>query len=624
MKSETWTVQQVFQDRRQYLVPFYQRAYVWNKEEQWDPLWTDVADKAESRSEGKAPAPHFLGAIVLEPQERRGLRGVETYHIIDGQQRLTTLQYLLASVAMAARESGANALLPLVEGCVWNPNPETMENADIERFKVWPTFRDRTVYSATMTALDREGLSTSFPASFTQGGTLRKVGIDHPQAMEAIWFFRDKIDAWLTEDMETRSLEHIAEAILRDLRLVSIMLQENDDAQVIFETLNGRGAELHATDLIRNFIFMRADKDGTDSAMLYDTLWSPFEGPFWNEEQRRGRLKRPRLEWFIQTTVQAERAESVDIGKLYAEYRKFGLAGGTPVRAQTQLDILTAYADLYRQFVTGSGDTPIARFGQRMSAWDASPTHALAVRVAKSDLAPEAQDAIFIDIFSYLVRRAICGLTSKNYNNIFVSLLKDFAEAPNADTVHDSLTVLDGKASRWPRDDEFRNAWLTAAVHEQIGDIARIRAMLVELENAIRSPRAEERFVPSQGGLDVDHILPDKWYEHWPLNGEIVTQDEAAGVFLANLSGEDLGPKREAILGRQRLKATFGNLTLVHYGVNRSLQHAAFGPKRETLFAESNLHLNRSLMRAEDWSERSIEDRGASLFEKAVLIWPGP
>ena len=105
MRSETIPVQQVFQDRRQYLVPFYQRAYVWNKEEQWEPLWTDIAEKAEMRSKGDTPAPHFLGAIVLEPQARRGLRGVETYHIIDGQQRLTTLQYLLAAFAVAARDA---------------------------------------------------------------------------------------------------------------------------------------------------------------------------------------------------------------------------------------------------------------------------------------------------------------------------------------------------------------------------------------------------------------------------------------------------------------------------------------------------------------------------------------
>jgi uncharacterized protein with ParB-like and HNH nuclease domain len=87
MRSETNDVQQIFQDRRQYRVPFYQRAYVWGKEEQWEPLWSDIRDKAEVRMAGATPTPHFLGAIVLEPQPRRGLRGVETYNIIDGQQR---------------------------------------------------------------------------------------------------------------------------------------------------------------------------------------------------------------------------------------------------------------------------------------------------------------------------------------------------------------------------------------------------------------------------------------------------------------------------------------------------------------------------------------------------------
>jgi uncharacterized protein with ParB-like and HNH nuclease domain len=301
MKSETIPVQQVFQDRRQYLVPFYQRSYVWNKDEQWEPLWNDIAEKAEIRCKGETPSPHFLGAIVLEPQPRRGLRGVETYHIIDGQQRLTTLQYLLAAIAIAARETNQSALLPLIAGCVWNANPETMENADVERFKLWPTFRDRVPYRTAMESQTRDDLGTSFPTSFTQSAALRKVGIEHPQAMEAIWYFRDRIDAWLDEDEgeKARSLEQVAEAMLRDLRLVSISLDENDDAQVIFETLNGRGAELHATDLIRNFIFMRADKDNADGSALYDALWSPFEVSFWNEEQRRGRLKKPRLEWFL-------------------------------------------------------------------------------------------------------------------------------------------------------------------------------------------------------------------------------------------------------------------------------------------------------------------------------------
>uniref|UniRef100_UPI0013D8B45D GmrSD restriction endonuclease domain-containing protein n=1 Tax=Acinetobacter baumannii TaxID=470 RepID=UPI0013D8B45D len=61
-------------------------------------------DKPEERLANTQPAPHFLGAIVVEPQEKVGLRGVDTLHIIDGQQRLTTLQYVLAGIRLATRE----------------------------------------------------------------------------------------------------------------------------------------------------------------------------------------------------------------------------------------------------------------------------------------------------------------------------------------------------------------------------------------------------------------------------------------------------------------------------------------------------------------------------------------
>jgi hypothetical protein len=102
------------------------------------------------------------------------------------------------------------------------------------------------------------------------------------------------------------------------------------------------------------------------------------EGSFWNEEQRRGRLKKPRLEWFLQSALQAELADNVDIGKLYADYRRFGMGQRTPVPAERQLRMLTEYAEHYQQFTSGSGSEPIALFGKRMANWDASPTHSLA------------------------------------------------------------------------------------------------------------------------------------------------------------------------------------------------------------------------------------------------------
>ncbi|HGT8243175.1 TPA: DUF262 domain-containing protein, partial [Escherichia coli] len=106
MKSETLTIQQIFQNQRQYRVPFYQRAYVWTQRNQWSALLEDIFEKAQSRLSGTKPTPHFLGAVVLEPQLKNSLLGVDTIHIIDGQQRLTTLQYILASIRLSLRATG--------------------------------------------------------------------------------------------------------------------------------------------------------------------------------------------------------------------------------------------------------------------------------------------------------------------------------------------------------------------------------------------------------------------------------------------------------------------------------------------------------------------------------------
>ena len=103
-----------------------------------------------------------------------------------------------------------------------------------------------------------------------------------------------------------------------------------------------------------------------------------------------------------------------------------------------------------------------------------------------------------------------------------------------------------------------------------------------------------------------------------------VTPEEASAASLATLFGEQQTPRAEAIARRERLKATFGNLTLVHYGVNRSLQHGAFAAKRDAFFRESNLHLNRGLMQLDRWNEEAITQRGRAMFDVALRVWPGP
>jgi len=96
LKTDKITVFDLFEKQRRYLVPIFQRGYVWTKEQQWEPLWEDISDQARlvQRHEGSSRntiRKHFLGTIVLS-HVPTVIKQVPSSEIIDGQQRLLTLQ----------------------------------------------------------------------------------------------------------------------------------------------------------------------------------------------------------------------------------------------------------------------------------------------------------------------------------------------------------------------------------------------------------------------------------------------------------------------------------------------------------------------------------------------------
>lgn len=604
---------------------------MWTLDDQWERLWEDIRAKADARLQNGKCTPHFLGAVVLDPQQREGLIGVESYHIIDGQQRLTTLQYVLSAALLALNKLGNQAAFAhIVEGCLRNGNPETMRDPAIEAFKVWPTFRDRATYRAALTAANLSELSQRFEAHFTQVGELRKIGMEHPAALAALWYFTHQLEDWLTTSngaSEATRAEALVLAILRDLKIVSIVLDADDDAQVIFETLNGRGAQLHATDLIRNYVFMRADREQADSAALYNDLWSAFESAYSAEEQRRGRMKKPRLEWLIHSTLQAELHEDVDLARLYHEYRRFATDTGHPRTAEQQLLTLTCYSNHYKELISGIGTTPIARFGRQIADYDVTTLYPLALMIASSSSTDAEKSAMFADLVSFVVRRAVCGLTPKNYNNVFQGLLRQLhAGGINPSTLRTIMQGASGDISRWPADAEFRNACLTASLYPGRLDAPKAKAILAELEKGLRADvRAEDASMSGLDQLDVDHILPQSWSAHWPLgDGTAVTSEEASEVELIVRTGLQLNQRQRLIADRQSAVRNLGNLTLLNLSVNRQVQNHAFAEKRDLLIANTNLRLNIPLITLPDWSETRIGSRGEMLTETAIRLWPGP
>lgn len=622
MKSETWTIQQVFQDRKQYKVPFYQRAYVWTLEKQWPLLWADIKDKAEERLANATPAPHFLGAIVVEPQEKVGLRGVDTLHIIDGQQRLTTLQYVLTGIRLAARELKISDYDSYLAAVLDNPNPTTMANVEVEVFKVWPTFSDQKAFVATMTADKLEALQARYPAHFTQAGTFRRIGIVHPAALNAVWNFAEWAKTWIRSNGGAMAVEALVMAVLTDLKVVLIQLEKGDDAQVIFETLNGRGAELHATDLIRNYLFMTVDSTKEDPAALYEDKWKQFEQETWRVGERRGRITKPRLEWLIFSAIRAQTGQEGDLARLYIDFKNFAQGLSTT----QQLAMLDTYGKHYLQLIEGKGDMPVARFGRRLMPFDTTTTHPLALRISTAEVADSEKTAMFNDIVSYIVRRAVCGLTPKNYNNWFMSVLRQWIKGePTRTSLKELLASSPASpAARWPDDAEFTHSIQTAPIYYGNLDAGRCRMLLTELEGWLRlTKRTEEPTIPDLSNLDIDHILPRSWYEHWTLpDGSTATIAENQAAEQQEMVGGTLSNRYQEIRHRAKAIPTLGNLTLLNLSVNREAQNKAFLIKKNLLITNSVLRLNGDLMSSESWDENAIGIRAKRLADAAIQLYP--
>ena len=272
MDSQVRTPQLVFMQPQRLIVPLFQRPYVWNEENQWDPLWRDVLRVTErSLAEpGVKPQPHFLGAVVFQ-QMPNSIGSLQIRTVIDGQQRLTTLQLLLDALHAALLAVGAQQSAMRLEALVVNP-PAFCELEE-DQFKVWPTNRDRSAFNDVMGAEP--------PVNYES--------LNHHDArlVKAHRFFAEQAREWLQhngpEEVPVRA-ERLEHAVRELLQLVVIDLNVEENAQEIFETLNARGAQLTAADLIKNFIFQRLMEEGFDVEAAYEKYWKDFETGFWETE----------------------------------------------------------------------------------------------------------------------------------------------------------------------------------------------------------------------------------------------------------------------------------------------------------------------------------------------------
>lgn len=600
MRADPLTLTAVFGKDVRYVVPMFQRPYVWNMKEHWEPLWEDIRGVAERVQDATLEAaatgkevrvpPHFLGAIVLELMQT-GSAAIETRNVIDGQQRLTTLQVFIAAAKATADYLGLDQQGRLLGKLLLN-DPDLVREPD-HKFKVWPTNSDRDSFRAVM--CDQPPSALPPKASMKLGTTMQ--------------YFKSVLETWARELPEHEREAHFSALVLTlraHVKVVAIDLDLEDNAQVIFETLNARGTPLQAADLIKNLLFQRADKEGASVDVLNEKHWVPFDRESRRREVRQGRLMRPALDVFLSHWLAMVKERETLIHQLYPALREYVNTSG--LRAAEVMADLSRSAGIYLEMQRYPWRTAEGQFFYRQTLMDITTTVPLLLYLFRlgADEFPPARRAKALRVLeSYLVRRMLCRLTGKSYNQIFLALLAEVkTRKGTADDVFVEFFQRQGGESRsWPTDAEVRNSLLSTPLYTALSR-SRVRLVLEALEQGMRTDLSESAQADSV--LTIEHILPQDWKEHWPLAADV---DPEVGA-----------------LTRDKIKHTLGNLTLVTGKLNSMESNGPWTEKKKALREHSVLRLNWRLLKddAAVWDERSIAARSAELAEIVLQLWPGP
>lgn len=609
------TATELFEGRKHYVIPAYQRPYVWNEEDQWAPLWDDIQRVAESHlvNSLRPVNSHFLGAVVFELLQA-GSAALTELDVIDGQQRLTTLQVLLDAAQGVLHETGHEEEAERLEELILNK--QVVYRGTPQRFKLWPSQANRAEFVHAM--------DPSEPDPGEPG-----------QIQGAHDFFSEEAKRWISglpdSDGEIppgtagQRAEQLAETLASRLVVVAIDLTGDDDAQLIFETLNDRGTPLLKADLIKNWVFRHGQKIGADVDKWSRTLWEDFDTEWWREEITQGRLIRSRVDIFLHYWLTMRLRDEVKAELVFRTFVDYATPFmGTPATAEGFLTELRADADTYRGFGQLDKQTPAGKFRTRIIEtmelaattpiflWAISPNHKL----------PENQIEIGLAALeSWVVRRTLLQMTSKDLNKLVVALLKALAPAEPERAglkIRSFLSQQTANTREWPNDERFIAEVGSKRLYGYIKQ-NRIAVVLRAVEEYKRAQDARYGDVPLPTAMSIEHVMPQKWREHWRPATSLTPEQEQQ---------------------RDRAVHTLGNLTLIPQSLNSSLSNRPWtdaeaadlshggqpGRGKWSILSQFNLQvLNKEILECHQaWTEQDIENRADELARVIAKIWRGP
>ncbi len=583
----------LFQKDVRYTIPEFQRPYVWTQDNQWEPLWDDVRNVAEEYLEElerlendsvkaqQQTKPHFLGAVVLQ-QVPTAAKDIEQREVIDGQQRVTTLQLMLDAIQVVCEELGLRPPATRLSKLVTN-DKDLVGDESHHIFKLWPTRTDRDAFRHAMD----NGLAVN--------------DFEESLIVQAHEFFQQQVRKWLADGIgsELERVDALETAATVLLQLVVIDLDHRDDPNVIFETLNARGTPLEQSDLIKNFVLAQFPKGVNGGG----DIWEGLDDPWWRREVRQGRLFRPRLDmlfnyWLVMRTSSEVPTPEVPPSKVFDVFRRCAeVQQIDAIMSDVRHDLTN-----YRRFETGPRTLEEDQFYYRIDVMQVGVFTPILLLLLSAE--HEARIGAFRALESFLVRRMICRQTTKDYNRLTIELASRLLEngLSKADEVVSSFLKEQKSYSReWPSDETLAASLETSPLYRLLTR-GRLRLVLEGIERQRRSKMAEQPDVPKN--LTIEHLMPVSWGEYWLLPDDI--------------------DKEQAKQNRNGLIHTIGNLTLITQKLNSSLSNASWENKRHALLAHSVMNMNSELMNEFTWEESSILCRSRDMAKLIAEHWPGP
>ena len=545
---------------KRYVIPVYQRKYNW-KYENCRQLYDDLKKIVIDGRKG-----HFFGSIVsaVVPNGSK----IE-YHIIDGQQRLTTITLLLLAIRNL-----------ITEGKVHIGESKLDEQIN-QRFLISPWASEDDKIKLRPVKSDREALTRLFGD---------EEDYDYSSNLTINYkFFYDMV---MKEEVSVADLY----AAIGKLEIISITLDPGDNAQLIFESLNSTGLALTEGDKIRNYVLMGLPAQ--KQTEYYDMYWAKIEKCTEND-----------VSGFVRDYLSIKQQVTPTISNVYRTFKNY--AESKPFSIDILLSDILRYARFFEKLrVCNSGlkEQKLDDCLYRLKRLEIVVTRPFLMEVLRlqQDGKITVHDVleIFLITENYLFRRNICEVPPNSLNKIFLNLNKEIIRYDNtADNyVSKFIYALISKKEngRFPNNDEFKQALSEKQVYQMRG---KYKAYLFERFENYGTIETKDVYTHLDNNVyTIEHIMPQHLTPAW---------NESLGTNAANIHATWL----------HRL----ANLTLTGY--NPNLSNNTFVEKRDAKeggYKASGLKMNQKIATKQTWGLEELEERNNDMLELAMEIWEYP